>query len=149
MTPSDLHEKLGTSLRFATADGQKAYSDALSSLVTLVGDEEVEAFGAWFDYGSVEEYASDVEAEVAVHVRLLTASGIVTLDHEFSFDGAPDARFIPWSRFTELRVIARNLNGPIVRNLWLETSSYRVEFAGVESHKLLSECVRSVRRHLR
>lgn len=147
MTPADVHEELNLAFTFGTPDTYKTFSHALSSLAILVSDEAVEASGAWFDYGHVAEYSGD-EAEVAVHARLITSSGVITLDHEFSFDGAPDARFIPWSRVRELRIIAMRLNQPLLRNMWLETDSGRIEFAGVASHDALLKCATAVRRYL-
>jgi hypothetical protein len=142
----ELQEKLRIMLARPVGHSNDMYRDALASLAALVDDDEIEAYAAWFDYGHVEQAQGEVE--IGVHTRLLLATGVVTLDHDFSFDGSPHANFIPWSRIDTLSVIA-GISGddPQITNAWLEFRMGRVEFAGARpSH--LEAIVASARKYL-
>lgn len=147
MDAMDLHERLEIALVRPVGSASSDYRDALASLSAALGDEEPEAVAAWFGYGMHPEI--DGETALSVHVRLLTAGGVITLDHEFSFDGAPDARRIAWSRVQEVRIIARfNNRENRVQNVWLETELGRIEFAGASSPRQFEEIANTVRQYL-
>jgi hypothetical protein len=142
-TAMELHDRLGLALSRSDTDTRDDYTRALAAVAATLDDEAVQAHAAWFD--------SDVNsgAEIAVHVRVLTAKGIITVDHEFSFDGYPDARFLPWSQVTQLNVIADGLQQtPRVRNAWVETTIGRIEFAGADSAERFVALVQATRRYL-
>lgn len=142
-TAMELHDRLGLTLSRGDTDSRDDYLRSLAAVAATLDDEEVQAHAAWFD--------SDVNsgADTAVHVRVLTARGIITLDHEFSFDGYPDARFLPWSQVTQLNVIAHGLQQtPRVDNAWVETTIGRIEFAGADSADQSVALVQATRRYL-
>jgi hypothetical protein len=141
----ELRARFGLDLSHDGLGASDSYRRALAAVAAVLDDENVEAHAAWFDHGSQE-------VEVGVHIRLVTPRGVVTLDHDFSFDGYPDARFIPWSQVTQLNVIANSLEGPprlAIDNSWLETKTGRIEFAGAKSAEEHTVLVRAVRRYLR
>lgn len=145
--PMELHKLIGLQLMNSAGNRNQAYRDALAAAGITVAGEEIEAHGGWFDYGQ----ENGREHEETLHLRLIVASGVITVDHEFSFDGAPDARFTPWSAIKGMRVIAR-LSGrdADLRNLWLETKDAKnIEFAGVRSAAALTEILTAIRAHLR
>ena len=73
-TAMELHDLLGLTLGRSDTDTRDDYTRALAAVAATLGDEDVQAHAAWLD--------SDVNsgAEIAVHVRVLTAGGITTLD---------------------------------------------------------------------
>lgn len=145
--PMELHELFELRLMSSAGGRNQAYRDALAAAALTVANEAIEAHGGWFDYGQ----GNGGEHEVALHLRLVVASGVITVDHEFSFDGAPDARFTPWSAIRGMRVIARlpGRNADL-QNLWLETKhATNIEFAGVRSAAALTDILTAIRSHLR
>jgi hypothetical protein len=141
---TELHEKFGLELSHNGSGVGDSFRRALAAVAGVLDDENVEAHAAWFDYGAKN-------LEIGVHLRLVTPRGVIALDHDFSYDGYPDARFLPWSQVTQLNVIADSPEGTprtTINNSWLETTVGRVEFAGAHSaeHAVL---VRTVRRYLR
>lgn len=141
LNPNDLRQKIGLDGLNGT-DGRMLRS-ALGAASSLLGEDKLDAYGAWFDHG-----VDDPEAAEGVHVRLLTATGVITVDYEFSFDGYPDAQLLPWSRVQTVRVIAAPGRQTVVRNVWLETKVGRVEFAGVQDAGMLASVVDASRRAL-
>ncbi|WP_157593799.1 hypothetical protein [Rathayibacter tritici] len=137
MSPLELHEAIGLRL----SSSRSGYGNALASLATALGPEDLAANAAWFDH--------DTKGESSVHVRLITSTAILTLDHDFSFDGAPVARVIAWTSVHELNVIARSFDDPTAVNLWLEGPVGRIEFAGEASPAKLEACLLAVRKFLR
>lgn len=140
-----LREKFGLNLSHNAPGAGDSYRRALASVAAVLADETVEAHAAWFDRGSAN-------LEIGVHLRLVTPTGVIALDHDFSLDGSPDARFMPWSQVTQLTAIADSPEGAsfiIIRNSWLETKVGRIEFAGVDSAEEHAVLVRAIRQHLR
>lgn len=147
MEALELHALVGLNLMSSSGNRNQAYRDALASTAATVAGDEIEAHGGWFDYGQ----ENGRKLEQSVHLRLIVASGVISLDHEFSFDGAPDARFTPWSAIHGVRAIARLAGTQTdLRNVWLETANAStIEFAGVQSTTVLTELLTAVRAHLR
>jgi hypothetical protein len=148
-TVMELRGTFGLDLSHDGPGAGDSFSRAVAAVAAVLDDENVEAHAAWFDR-SVDRH--DAGLEIGVHLRLITAKGVITLDHEFSFRGHPDARFIPWSQVTQLNVIAHSLEGsPLITidNSWLESKLGRVEFAGADSAEKHAVLVRAIRRYLR
>lgn len=147
MDAMELHALVGLRLTNSSGNRNQAYRDALASAAAMVAGNEVEAYGGWFNYG--QENGRDLE--VSVHLRLIVASGLITLDHDFAFDGAPDARFTPWSAIHGVRAIARLAGSRTdLQNLWLETThSSNIDFAGMQSTAAMADILSAVRAHLR
>lgn len=141
MNPHDLRQQLG--LQAIVGNRGHAFLGALAAVIALIGDEKVEARAAWFD-----DYDSSEDTAGGVHIRAITATGVITLDYEFSFDGGADARFLPWSRVRALRVIAEPDRQTRVANAWLETDGENIEFAGAGSTLHFAEIVGAIRKHL-
>lgn len=115
---------------------------ALGSVSALLGDDNIEAHASWLD----DTMSNGGKAD-GVHIRVIVADGVITVDHDFSFDGYPHARFLPWSRVRALKVIAEPRRQTSILNAWLETDEKDVEFAGAIKNDF-SQIVRAVRRHL-
>lgn len=116
---------------------------ALGSVSALVGEDKIEGHASWHD-----DVMSGGNESDGVHIRLIVAGGVITLDYDFSFDGYPDARFVPWSRVRALRVIADPGRQTVVTNAWLETEDKDIEFAGARED-LFADLVGAIRRNLR
>lgn len=145
--PMELHEILDIRLMNSNGGRNEAYRSALAAASLAVGEEDVEASGAWFDYG-VE--GPEKDREISVHLRLVVASGVIVVDHEFSFDGAPHAHFVPWSRVRSLKLIASFVGRTAdLRNVWLQTDGDDIEFAGVPAGDAIGGILTAIRRHLR
>ncbi|GAA1420481.1 hypothetical protein [Agrococcus citreus] len=151
LDPHALHEQFHLALTGTHPDASATYRSALAAVTMLVGDDEIEGRSAWLDYGHVGTGASARESEIAVHLRVLTRSGIIRLDQDFDFNGAPDAHLIPWSQVIRLHVIAKNESAePTPVNVWVETSTAgRVEFHGTPVPRALTAIIESVRRNTR
>ncbi|HWV49295.1 MAG TPA: hypothetical protein VN035_07550 [Microbacterium sp.] len=141
MTPNELRQHLG--LRSLEGEDGRMLLGALGSVSAVLGDEKIEGHASWFD-----DLMSDPDKATGVHLRVLVADGVISLDYDFSFRGYPDARFLPWSRVRALRVIAEPGRQTVVANAWLETEEGDIEFAGARKD-LFDEIVRAVRQHLR
>lgn len=139
LNPNDLLRKLGLE-SLNGSDGEMLRS-ALGAASSLLGDDVLSAHGSWLDVG-----AKGADAPDGVHIRLLTKAGVITVDYDFSFDGYPDARLLPWSRVQTVRVIASPERQTRVRNMWLETEMGRIEFAGIEDAESLASFVKESRR---
>lgn len=141
LNPNDLRQKIG--LDGLNGTNGEMFRSALGAASSLLGEDKLDAYGCWFDQG-----AGEAAAPEGVHVRLLTATGVITVDYEFSFDGYPDAQLLPWARVQAVRVIAAPGRQTVVRNVWLETEVGRVEFAGIQDAELLASVVGASRRAL-
>lgn len=142
MNPNDLGHKL--MLPTIAREDAHTMLGVLGSVAVLIGHAKDFTAAAWFD-----GYDADGEKADAVHVRAILAGGVITLDYEFSFDGAPDARLLPWSRVRALRVIAGRSKQTTIANAWLETDDgQNIEFAGVANHQGFAEIVSAVRNFL-
>ena len=145
MGPFEMHEVLGLRLPRPAGLTNTALRGAIASVTSVLGDAELLAHAAWFDYGTLDGVA-DVAS--GVHIRLVSEEGVVTVDHSFGFDGQPSARLLPWSRVTALRVTSVILGEDLrVTNVWLETELEPIEFSGAEPH-LFGEIASSIRRCL-
>lgn len=141
MNPSDLRRIL--LLEPLAKEHARMLTSALGGVSALIGADKIEGHASWFDDFETPEDAPD-----AVHIRVLTAGGVITLDYDFSFDGLPDARLLSWSRVRALRVIAKP--GPQVSptNAWLETDGDNIEFAGAANAELISDLIAASRKYL-
>lgn len=140
LTPQEVHAELKLHLGSPQQGRSEKYRLSLASVADLILDETPEAIVGWFDYEDT--------TEVAVHVRVLTPKGLITLDHEFAFDGSPDARLLPWSRVQAIRVIARTGNAVNLTNAWFETELGTVEFAGARSDDDIMAVVRTAQKYV-
>ncbi len=144
MTPNELRQHLG--LRTLPADDNsngRMLLAALGSVSALIGEDKIEGHASWHD-----DMMSDGDESDGVHIRVIVASGVIALDYDFSFDGYPDAKFVPWSRIRALRVIAEPGRQTVIANAWIETEDTDIELAGARKD-LFAELVRAVRRNLR
>ncbi len=141
LLPNELKQRTGL-----TRDLVGPYTSMLRSahgaVAALLQDDKIEAAVTWFDSGEEEDRPA------GVHIRLLVEAGLITLDYDFSFDGSPDARFIPWSRVHALHVVADDGRQTVVANAWLVTETGTVELAG-GGRAQLSEAVRAAKEYLR
>jgi len=122
MTPNELRGHLGLPALDNVSDDRMLLA-ALGSVSALVGEDTIEGHASWLDDLMTETDPT------GVHIRVLVGGGVVTLDYEFDFDGAPDARFLPWSRVHGLHVIARPDRQTVISNAWLKTEDQDIEFA--------------------
>ena len=129
MTPKELRQSLDMVLG---SPGDKASSDfrsALGAATALILDDDLQACGGWFDYDP------EKQREVGLHLRVLTAGGVITVDHDFALDAAPAARLLAWSRVTAINVVARDAFESIIDNMSFETEQGVIEFGGLRAYR--------------
>lgn len=141
MNPNDLRQQLRLRTLEEHDDAHMALG-AFGSVSATIGDEDIEAHASWYD-----DTMSGGGKASGLHIRVVVAGGVITLDHEFSMDAYPDAKFIPWSRIRSLSVIAEPGRQTVVANAWIETEDGIVEFAGAFRDEF-PKVVRAIRQHL-
>lgn len=144
---TELHRKLDLSLSGGHPQSSFTYRAALGAIALLVDDDEIEARSAWFDYGRIERLAG-AEAEVGVHVRLLTRHGVVLVDCSFNAEEAPVAVLVPWSRVQRVHVATTLDEARDPDVVWLETADERIELRAKYAPEKLREAVASALRHV-
>lgn len=141
MNPNDLRQHLRLRTLDENDDANMALS-AFGAVSAVIGDDAIEGHASWYD-----DMMTDGGKATGLHIRVVVAGGVITLDHDFSMDAYPDAKFVPWSRIRSLSVIAEPRRQTVVANAWLEAEEGIIEFAGAFKDELPS-LLRATRRHL-
>lgn len=141
LTPNELKQRIGLA-RDLSGTHAPTLRSAHGAVAAILEEDTIEAAVTWFDAGESDD------SPAGVHIRLLVEAGLILLDHEFSSDDAPDARFVPWSRVHALHVVADNGRQSVPVDAWLFSQAGRVELAG-GGRAQLEGAIRTAKKYLR